>query len=109
MPLSAALHAPGAGGGFRSTESISNIRSSGSHFSNLINQLRAAQPNPIEEPEAEDILRVIEQNLGGVELVESAAMGDLRREGEGGSGLESYFRGLVGVVCGDTLGLIPLE
>jgi hypothetical protein len=71
-----------------------------------IEQLRKAQTS-IDEVEADEILAVIEANLGGVELIGSAAMMDLRK-GEW-SGQESYFRGLSGVVCGDALALIPLK
>lgn len=63
----------------------------------------------MDEVDPEEILRIIEANLGGVELIESAAMGDLRRGEVGDVGLESYFKGLTGTVCGDALALIPLK
>lgn len=94
---------------FIATECIINLRSLITHLKAAI---EAGHPSgsDLAEVEPHEILRVIEANLGGVELIESAAMGDLRR-GEVGEvgGLEAYFKGLTSVVCGDALALIPLR
>ncbi|GAA5926173.1 hypothetical protein JCM1841_001582, partial [Sporobolomyces salmonicolor] len=97
--------ASGTGAGFVATECVSNIRSTISFFNSHIDALRATKPAH-DEIDPNEILAVIEANLAGVELIESAAMGDLRRFAEEGSGLEGFFETLVGVVCGDTLGLL---
>ncbi|BGP15057.1 hypothetical protein JCM10213_002799 [Rhodosporidiobolus nylandii] len=104
------LHAPsgggGTGGGFVATECISSLRSATTFFQSHINQLRLSKPAS-DEVEPAEILRVVEQNLGGVEMIESAAMGDLRRfAAEESRGMEGFFRELVGVACADTLRLM---
>ncbi|GAA5918518.1 hypothetical protein JCM6882_001364 [Rhodosporidiobolus microsporus] len=97
----------GTGGGFVATECISSLRSATTFFSSHINQLRLTKPASDDPIEPAEILAVIERNLGGVEMIESAAMGDLRRfAAEGSAGMESYFAELVGVVCEDTLRLM---
>ncbi|GAA5892010.1 hypothetical protein JCM5296_004660 [Sporobolomyces johnsonii] len=97
--------ASGTGAGFVATECVSNIRSTISFFNAHIDALRETKPAH-DEVDPDEILAVIEANLAGVELIESAAMGDLRRFAEEGSGLEGFFKTLVGVVCEDTLGLL---
>lgn len=53
---------------------------------------------------------MIEKNLGGVEMIESAAMGDLRRFAtEGSQGMESYFREIGEVVGRDAARLMELR
>lgn len=63
----------------------------------------------MDEFDPSDILRIIEANLGGVELTESSAMADLRRGDVGDVDQEGFFKGLMGVVCADALALIPLN
>ncbi|BGP39069.1 hypothetical protein JCM10449v2_003007 [Rhodotorula kratochvilovae] len=102
----------GSGGGFVATECISNLRSVITFFSGPINQLRLTKA-AADEVDPEELLAVIEANLGGVELIESAAMGDLRRyaaeEGSKGGATEEYFRRLGEVACADTLALMEGE
>ncbi|GAA5822072.1 hypothetical protein JCM11251_004848 [Rhodosporidiobolus azoricus] len=97
----------GTGGGFVATECISSLRSAKTFFSSQINQLRLTKPASDDPIEPAEILSVIEQNLGGVEMIESAAMGDLGRFAtEGSEGMEGYFKELMSVVCEDTLRLM---
>ncbi|BGP31189.1 hypothetical protein JCM10296v2_002953 [Rhodotorula toruloides] len=97
----------GTGDGFVATECIANLRSSITFFSNHINALRLSK-GAEDELEPDEILGVIERNLGGVELIESAAMGDLGRfAGEEIAG--GFFEELVGVACEDTLRLLDAE
>ncbi|BGO98531.1 hypothetical protein NBRC10513v2_002925 [Rhodotorula toruloides] len=97
----------GTGDGFVATECIANLRSSITFFSNHINALRLTK-GAEDELEPDEILGVIERNLGGVELIESAAMGDLGRfAGEEVAG--GFFEELVGVACEDTLRLLDAE
>ncbi|GJN89778.1 hypothetical protein Rhopal_002767-T1 [Rhodotorula paludigena] len=102
----------GTGAGFVATECVSNLRSIVTFFSGHINQLRLTKPAS-DEVEPDEILGVIERELGGVELIESAAMGDLRRyaaeEGTTGGATQAYFRALVEVACQDTLRLMEGE
>ncbi|GAA6004895.1 hypothetical protein JCM10207_008445 [Rhodosporidiobolus poonsookiae] len=99
----------GTGGGFIATECISSLRSATTFFSSHINQLRLTKP-ATDEVDPDEILAVIERNLGGVEMIESAAMGDARRFAvEGSAGMESYFRRLIDVACEDTLRLMEKE
>ncbi|KAM0788767.1 hypothetical protein ACM66B_002857 [Microbotryomycetes sp. NB124-2] len=89
-------------------ECVANLRSILEHLKPYIHAFSSSDKDEVMSPE--DILRVIERNVGGIELIESAAMMDMRRgEGSGGSGHEVYFRGLMTVACGDTLQLIPLD
>jgi len=72
--------ATGAGAGFVATECISNIRSTLTYFQNLIAQHAFSLEDESEDPlESDEILSIIERNLGGVEMIESNAMGDLPR------------------------------
>lgn len=98
------------GARFIATECISNIRSLITHLKVAIEGGAPGQTQTdMDEVDPEEILRIIEAHLGGVELIESAAMGDLRRGEVGDIELETYFKGLTGTVCGDTLALIPLK
>ncbi|KAK4055694.1 hypothetical protein OIV83_000240 [Microbotryomycetes sp. JL201] len=85
-------------------ECVANLRS-------ILEQLKPyIQAFSDDDKSPEDILRVIERNVGGIELIESAAMMDMRRgEGSGGCGHEAYFKSLINVACGDTLQLIPVD
>ncbi|BGP23834.1 hypothetical protein Rt10032_c05g2448 [Rhodotorula toruloides] len=97
----------GTGDGFVATECIANLRSSITFFSNHINALRLTK-GAEDELEPDEILRLIERNLGGVELIESAAMGDLGRFA-GEEVAAGFFEELVGVACDDTLRLLDAE
>ncbi|CDR43369.1 RHTO0S08e00826g1_1 [Rhodotorula toruloides] len=97
----------GTGDGFVATECIANLRSSITFFSNHINALRLTKGTE-DELEPDEILGVIERNLGGVELIESAAMGDLGRFA-GEDIAAGFFEELVGVACEDTLRLLDAE
>ncbi|GAA6042532.1 hypothetical protein JCM8097_004653 [Rhodosporidiobolus ruineniae] len=106
LPLS---QQSGTGGGFVATECISSLRSATTFFSSHINQLRLTKP-ATDEVEPDELLAVIEKNLTGVEMIESAAMGDLRRTAvEATAGMESFFRELTEVACQDTLGMLERE
>lgn len=61
-----------------------------------------------EELEPEEVMRIIEKEMGRVELLDCVAMGDLRRWEEVGNGQEEFFRDLASVACLDALGLIPV-
>ena len=109
----------GSGAGFVATECISNLRSIITFFSGPIDELRKAKAARDDELAPDDILRVIRRHLGGVELIESAAMGDLPRYGAAAAavGLEggvrgasgSYVEAMVEVACRDTLELMKGE
>ncbi|GAA5882056.1 hypothetical protein JCM16303_005580 [Sporobolomyces ruberrimus] len=101
----------GTGAGFVATECISNIRTTLSFFQNLIkrgslslldsDQGEGQEQDPLEPHE---ILAIIEKNLGGVELIESAAMGDLGRYAgskEGRRAAETFEADLMTVVRED--------
>ncbi|GAA5854667.1 hypothetical protein JCM8547_004929 [Rhodosporidiobolus lusitaniae] len=107
-PAGAPSYGSGTGGGFVATECISSLRSATTHFTSCINQYKLSRIGKTDdEPEPGEILSVIEKNLGGVEMIESAAMGDLRRFAtEGSVGMESYFKELTRVVGEDTLRLL---
>ncbi|GAA6046333.1 hypothetical protein JCM3770_004868 [Rhodotorula araucariae] len=102
----------GSGGGFIATECISNLRSIITFFNGPINQLRLTKA-ATDEVEPDELLAVVKAHLGGVELIESAAMGDLRRyateEGTAGGASQEYFRQLGEIVCADTLALMEGE
>lgn len=87
------------------TSSSSTILSSISFFTTKVDDVRAK--NGEDELEAEDVMRVIEEELGGVGWGETGEMGELRRWNEGEH--EAYFRALSGVVCTDALALVPTE
>jgi hypothetical protein len=63
----------------------------------------------------DEILRVVEANLGGLELLESGAMGDLRRgdvanaaaASTGSGGQKLFFDELMTFVAQDVLKLVP--
>lgn len=99
----------GTGDGFIATECIANLRSSITFFSNHINALRHDKAGAEDELEPDEIVAVIERNLGGVELIESAAMGDLGRFAGEDVAANGFFDELVGVACQDTLRLLDAE
>lgn len=95
---------------FTATECILNLRSLTTSLKTAIETTAPGQRRrDLDEFDPADILRIIEANLGGVELVESSAMADLRRGDVGDVDQESFFKGLMNVVCGDALALIPLK
>lgn len=64
--------------------------------------------------EPDEILSVVEAHLGAVELIESAAMGDLPRYASeldlsAGSGEERFWKEVVDVACRDTIQLLQDE
>ncbi|GAA5971807.1 hypothetical protein JCM11641_001521 [Rhodosporidiobolus odoratus] len=102
-PISAFPTSPlsGSGGGFVATECISSLRSASTFFTSHIQQLGSKKPRK------DQILAVIEKNLGGVEMIESAAMADLGRFAVNEErGMNQYFRELTTVACTDTLQLM---
>ncbi|GAA5923501.1 hypothetical protein JCM3775_000407 [Rhodotorula graminis] len=105
----------GSGAGFVATECISNLRSIVTFFSGPIDELRRAKKARDDEVDPDEIIRVIRHHLGGVELIESAAMGDLPRYGAaaavggGGGSSRSFIEALGAVACRDTLELMKGE
>ncbi|GAA6004665.1 hypothetical protein JCM11491_002185 [Sporobolomyces phaffii] len=77
----------GRGAGFVATESIANLRTSVDYFRAVVADhalalaaVDADEPGGAGGPlEPHEVLAIIEKHLGGVECVESAAMGDLDR------------------------------
>lgn len=130
-PSPSASSRPGTGAGFVATECISNLRSIVTFFSAPIAELRAEKRRKAaarggdddDHVEPDELLRVIRDNLGGVELIESAAMGDLPPRSEAGAGVGAgarerrgrgegegaYWRRLGEVACADTLRLMRSE
>lgn len=89
---------------FKSTECVSNIQRTISFFKLKLADHRALDPGG-EEIEAEEVMRVIEDSLERLELIDCAVMEDTTRlEGRE----ERYFEGLVGVVCRDVLRIVPV-
>ncbi|SCZ98558.1 BZ3500_MvSof-1268-A1-R1_Chr7-1g09200 [Microbotryum saponariae] len=70
--------------GFIATECVSNLHLARTHFINSIEAFKQGPLSPLgkgEDPtlDPETIVAVIEDNLGGLELIESSAMGDMRK------------------------------
>ncbi|KAL8290109.1 hypothetical protein RQP46_003048 [Phenoliferia psychrophenolica] len=84
---------------------VANVRSIITFFTTRVDELLKASSED-ESIEAEQVMRLIEQNLAKLDLVDSPAMADLRRYTESG-GHEQYFRAFSKVACTDVLALIP--
>ncbi|KDE09136.1 hypothetical protein MVLG_00850 [Microbotryum lychnidis-dioicae p1A1 Lamole] len=70
--------------GFIATECVSNLHLARAHFINSLEAFKQGPLSPLgkgEDPtlDPETIVAVIEDNLGGLELIESSAMGDMRK------------------------------
>jgi hypothetical protein len=90
---------------FLATECVSNIRCTISFFKAKIEDFRNASASE-DEVDAEAVMAIIERHLGELELIDAAAMGDLRRYHEGGEH-EAFFRGFSSYACEDILALLP--
>ncbi|GAA6061252.1 hypothetical protein JCM10212_000693 [Sporobolomyces blumeae] len=100
----------GTGAGFVATECISNIRSTLSFFHSLIAKHSLVAQDASGDPlEPREILAIIERNLAGVELIESAAMGDLGGKVPGSSEVDGFQRDLFEVMRQDTKALLTSD
>lgn len=86
-------------------ECIANVRNVIKFFTAKVDELLKAASED-ESLEAEQVMHLIEANLGRLDLADSLAMADLRRYTEVGEH-EQYFRGFSKVACTDVLALIP--